>query len=176
MEGLLEPETIVKMCGFFVGAKVADFGCGHGHLSLPIAKEIGSEGALYAFDVLNEALEGLKRKAQLAGLNNIEVKKANLALKKSTALRDGSLDFVLAANMMFQNPDSDKKEILKEAYRVLKKGGKLIVIDWSVHSPIGPKNHKVDAQKIKALATAIGFTEQKSFNVGLSHWGIIFIK
>jgi ubiquinone/menaquinone biosynthesis C-methylase UbiE len=176
MEALLNPEVIIKKCDFFVGAKVADFGCGHGHLSLLIAKEIGNEGKLYAFDILDEALEGIENKASALNLRNIEIKKTNLALNESTGLRKNSVDFVLAANMMFQNPDDDKFNILKEAFRILKQNGKLIVIDWSLHGSLGPKNHKVDIEKIKNMALSIGFKINDIFNVGLSHWGIIFIK
>lgn len=176
MDEFLNSENIIKKCNFFVGAKVADFGCGHGHLSLLIAKEVGQEGRIYAFDVLDEALEGILNKAEIFGFKNIEAKKANLALSKSTGLRDKSVDFVLAANMLFQNSDKDKEAILKEAYRILKSDAKLIVVDWAKHAPFGPSGHKVDIEKIKDMAFKIGFKIHEIFNAGMSHWGAIFIK
>lgn len=176
MDGLLNPEVIVKKCGFFHGAKVADFGCGHGHLSLLIAKEIGESGKIYAFDILDEALEGLLRKARISGFNNIDVQKTNLASLNSTALRDDVCDFVFAANMMFQNSDDDKNKILSEAHRILKRGGKLIIIDWSTNSTFGPKKHKVDSDKIKEAVLKIGLSFLESFNAGIAHFGMIFVK
>ncbi len=176
MDGLLNPEDIIRKCAFFNGAKVADFGCGHGHLTLLIAKEIGNEGKIYAFDILDEALEGLLRKAHSFGFKNIEAKKTNLALPQSTALRENSCDFVFAANMMFQNPDEDKIKILNEAYRILKHGGKLIVIDWSNKASFGPKEHKIDSEKFKEKALQVGFNFLESFNAGIAHFGLIFVK
>ncbi len=172
--GFLQPEEIIKQLNIKKGMQVADFGCGAGYFALPLAKAVG-EGLVYAFDVLEQALESVRSRAKLQGLFNIETRRCNLEIKGGSGLSDNSLDFVLLANVLFQSPQ--KIDIIKEAKRVLKKGGEMVIIDWQAGQPMGPpKDLVVSVDLIKKMAQAEDLEFEKEIPVDKYHWGIVFRK
>jgi len=149
----------------------ADFGCGSGEWAIALAK-ILANGKVYAIDLLEEPLSSVKSKARIEKLENIETVKNNIE-KTISRLLSNSLDLVLMTNLLFQT--SDKKTAFDQAQRVLKPGGKVLVVDWSENAKIGPAQ-KVSAQEIKQIAQETGFLAQKEFLAGNFHFGIIFEK
>ena len=135
---LINPKDIVEReLGLAPGMKVADFGCGSGHFTTEIAKQIGRDGMVYAFDVQEEALSAVKSRASAMDIDNIETARINLEIEKSTALTGGLVDLVIISNMLFQV--ENKEAVAREAFRILKLGGKVIVIEWDVSSALaGP--------------------------------------
>ena len=90
-------------------------------------------------------------------------------------MEDESVDIVLLANILFQS--TKKAAIIKEARRVVKKGGKMIVIDWKKDQPMGPPQDLIVSEDlIKDLAEKEGFGLERKFSAGDRHWGIIFTK
>jgi len=172
--GFLQPEEILKQLNIRKGIQVADFGCGGGYFSIPLAKLVG-EGIVYAFDVLEQALESVRSRAKLQGLFNIEVKRCNLEILGSTGLTDNSLDLVLLANILFQS--LKKIDIIKEAKRTLKKGGEMMIIDWQENQPMGPpKDLIVSMDAVKKMVQDEAFSFEKEIPVDKYHWGMIFKK
>lgn len=172
--GFLQPEEIIKQLNIKNGMQVADFGCGAGYFAIPLAK-IVKEGLVYAFDVLETALESVRSRAKLQGLFNIETRRCNLEIVGSSGLVDNSVDMVLLVNILFQ---SDKKlDIIKEAKRVLKKGAEIVIIDWQANQPMGPpKNLIVSLDLVKKMAQDEKLIFKKEFLVDKYHWGMIFTK
>jgi len=152
-------------------ALVADFGCGSGEWAVALA-EMCEDGKIYAIDLLDEPLSVVRRKARDKNLQNIEIVKADVE-KKITRLLANSLNLVLMTNLLFQV--EDKKPVLVEAKRVLKPGGRLLVIDWSPEAAIGP-DKKLSPQELKELAKAEGFLQKSEFDAGGFHYGLIFEK
>jgi len=172
--GFLNPELILQQLDLKPNMQVADFGCGHGYFAIPLAK-IVTQGRVYAVDVLKEALEAVRSKAELEHINNIQTIRANLEILGSSKLPDKSIDLVLLANILFQS--QKKEEIIKEAYRVLKDEGRLVIIDWYAEAALAPKEGWLVApSEIKTLTKKLGFELIREFDVDNQHYGLIFKK
>ncbi len=172
--GFLHPEEIVKQLDIDKEMIVADFGCGAGYFTIPMAK-IVEQGKVCALDILDTALESVQSRAKLEGLFNIEAKHCNLEIKGNSGIEDGSIDMVLLANILFQS--SNKVAIIEEAGRVLKKEGKIAIIDWKADQPMGPpKDLIVPLDFVKETAKKQGLIFKKEFPVDKYHWGVVFEK
>ena len=174
--GFINPQKVIEQIGLKEGMKVADFGCGHGYFTIPVAKLVGSEGKVYAIDVLLEALEAVRSRAQLEGAANIETVRGNLEIAGGSGLPDNSVDFVLLHNVLFQA--QKKSEIIKEAKRVLKLGGIFALVDWQKElAAIGPESGwRLSFDEARALAQEERFVFNRSFDAGQYHFGLIFVK
>ena len=173
----LNPEKILNIAEINYGDKIADLGCGAGYFILQAAKMVGPKGTAYGVDVLKSALSGLVSRAKLEGINNIKPVWSNVEIYNGAkGIKDGSLDAALLINLFYQS--KKHYEIFREAYRILKNGGKAVVIDWHVSKAgFGPKEDEfVDPEKIKSIASDAGFKLAKSFVAGEFHFGLIFEK
>ncbi|MCX6743134.1 MAG: hypothetical protein NT116_02750, partial [Candidatus Parcubacteria bacterium] len=69
----LKPQEVLAKVPLTEGMKVADLGCGNlGYFVIPAAKLIGKEGIAYAVDILKPVLEGVRSRAKLEGITNLE--------------------------------------------------------------------------------------------------------
>lgn len=172
--GFLQPQEIVKQLNIKKNTVVADFGCGAGYFTIPMAK-IAEEGKIYALDVLDTALESVRSRIKLEGLFNIETRRCDLENLGGSGLEDNSVDLVLLGNILFQC--SKKPDIIKEAKRILKSGGELVIIDWKANQPMGPpENLIIPSDKVKEIARNQGLKSEREFPVDKYHWGMIFTK
>lgn len=157
---------------------VADFGCGSGHYSIEAAKKVGKAGKVYAIDIQEEMLGFVRSQTKSLGLSNIETIWTDLETPNSTRLRDGSVDLVIISNVLFQA--EDKNQIIQEAFRILKPGGKVAVIEWDTKSEDAkfgpPLDARINPEKARALFEGIGYVLEKEFNPGNHHYGFIFKK
>jgi len=172
--GFLNPDKIVDVLMIKSGSRVADFGCGAGYFTIPIAKKVSNGGKVYAIDVLSDALEAVKSKAKLFGLLNVETIRANVESVGGTKIKDRSLDLALLANILFQC--NDYNSVLSEAKRILKDSGEIVVIDWIPDSvKMGPKyEHCLSKDEVKKLAIRNGFRFMREIDAGDRHYGMIF--
>ena len=170
MNGFLNPIEILKHLDLEKNMVAADFGCGSGGWVIPLAKKL-EEGKVFAIDILDESLSALRAKIKLEKIFNIEPIKADV--EKTSRLISESCDFVLMSNLLFQV--ADIKKVLEEGKRVLKKGGKILVVDWKKDAPLGPKE-KISAEEVKKNAKELDLELEKEFEAGLYQWGLIFQK
>src|SRR3989344_3138636 len=174
--GFLSPDLIINEFGLRPGMNVADFGSGAGYFTVLIAEKVGREGQVYALDIMESALDSVREKAKAVGIGNVEEIRANLEVPGSSSLTDQSQDVVLLANILFQ---SDKKvEIVREARRVLKDNGSLIIIDWEKGAGgVGPPGRlRTDKASMRSLTVNEGFVFEKAFDAGQFHFGMTFKK
>lgn len=172
--GFLNPDRIVDGLVIKSGYRVADFGCGAGYFTIPMAKKVSNGGKVFAVDVLSDALEAVKSKAKLFGLLNVETVRANVETVGGTKIKDRSLDFVMLANILFQC--NDYNSVFSEAKRVLKDSGEIVVIDWIPDSvKMGPKyEHCLSKDDVKKLAIRNGFRFMREIEAGDRHYGMLF--
>lgn len=174
---LMDPEFILAQLNILPDQHVGEFGCGGGgHFTFPLARRLGKGGLLYAVDIVPDVLESLRRRLRIENINQIQVVSSNLEVIGAAPIPEDSLDRVLAANILFQNVHHD--HILKEAHRLLKSGGQLLVIDWRAETGNAgpPATRRVDIEQLKALAETIGFELKREFAASLWHFGLIFTK
>jgi ubiquinone/menaquinone biosynthesis C-methylase UbiE len=174
--GFLNPTSIVGDFGLRKGMSIADFGSGSGYFTILLGERVGQSGKVYAIDVLESALDSVRSKAQISNLNNIETIRADLEIIGGSGLFDNSQDIVLVANALFQV--NNKINMIKEAGRILKSGGFIILIDWKKGSGgFGPPNDlRMNDVEIKNIIEGIGFYFERSIQAGRFHYGMIFRK
>ncbi len=174
--GFMDPEKIVNSFGVEQADTVADFGAGAGYFTIPLAKKVGAKGKVYAIDILKNSLEIIDAKAAQENLANIVLVQADLEKEKSTAIEDSSVDWVIMANILFQL--SNKSNIFREAKRVLKPTGKIIIIDWlPTKTAIGPADSaRISPEQARISALSNNLKETKHWLPDPYHYGFIFIK
>ncbi|PIP18215.1 MAG: hypothetical protein COX42_02130 [Parcubacteria group bacterium CG23_combo_of_CG06-09_8_20_14_all_35_6] len=169
----LNPEQILNQLELTSNTMAADFGCGVGGWAIPLANKL-KDGRVYAIDVQEEALSALKMKAEITKITNIKTIKANLEVGLGSLIQNNLLDLVLLTNILFQV--KNKKAILEEAKRVLRTGGRILIIDWKLDSAVGPSEGRVDPAEIKEMIKNLGFSFDKEILAGNYHYGLIFTK
>ncbi len=167
----LNPQKVLKKIPLKENMIAADFGSGSGGWAIPLAK-ILDKGKVYAIDVLQEPLSALRGRVKLEELANIITLREDV--EKKTSLPTGKLDLVLMTNLLFQVENN--KKVLEEAERVLKKGGKVLIVDWAKDNPLTKRIEFVDFDKIKKIAKELNLKLEKEFEAGSYHKGLIFVK
>jgi ubiquinone/menaquinone biosynthesis C-methylase UbiE len=173
----IDPEQILKEeLRLDFGAKVADLGCGSmAYFTIASAKIVGNDGIVYAVDIQKEVLSSVESKAKLEGLLNIRTVWSNLELVGATKVPE-EMDYVFLNTVLFQN--SEHLKLFKEAVRLLKKGSKLMVVEWlPQNTAIGPAVEKrLSAEMVKQYASEMALEVEKEFTAGPYHYGLIFVK
>lgn len=173
--GFLNPQRVIMEMDIVPPVRIAHFGCGHGYFTILLAKLVGSEGHIYAIDILQEALNEVEAKAQKESLKNIQTIRGNLEVPGGSKVPDESCDYALLANILFQS--KKKMEIITEARRVLKTGGKLVIIDWEFNAKLtSDSGWRISENEAQILAQDQNFSLDRKFDAGAYHYGLIFAK
>ena len=171
-----DPAKIVEQCGVQPGMDIADLGVGSGFYTLSAAKALMSSGRVYAIDVQKDLLTKLKNTAAREGLYNVEVIWGDIEKLNGTKLRDYSIDLCFLCNVLFQL--EDKSVIVKEVKRILKPGGRVLVVDWTgSFGGMGPKEEMViKKEDVSKNFEKSGFHLDREISAGEHHYGLIFKK
>ena len=171
-----DPVKTVEQCSLQPGMEIADLGSGSGHYSIAIARALASTGRVYSIDINKDALTRLKNNAVKEGLFNVEVIWGDIDKLNGTKLKDYSVDFAFFSNILFQL--ENKETAVDELKRILKPGGKVLVVDWSdSFGGLGP-----EAKSVVSKAAAVSLFEKKGFHLdreisaGAHHYGLIYKK
>lgn len=173
--GFINPEQILEQIAFRDNLSAADFGCGHGYFTIPLAKML-KQGTVYACDVIEEALEAVRSKAELEKLSNIKTIRCNLEELGATKINTSSMDIVVLANILYQS--QKKASIVREAVRVLKEEGELAIIDWINGASLAPKSGwLILEEESKKIVKDEGLILNREIEINDSqHFGLIFRK
>lgn len=174
---LFDIDSILRKITIEEGQKTAELGCGNfGFFVWPLAKLVGRRGQVYAVDILKGTLEQIRHQALKENLPQVKTVWSNLEIFKATKIETSSLDAALLVNVLHQ---SEKRvEIIREAVRLLKRSGKLMIVEWSLaDSALGPIPEKrVKLESLKLAAPKIGLEVQEEFIAGPYHYGLILTK
>lgn len=174
--GFSDPKKNVKKLGFREGMKIADFGSGSGAYTFALAQVVGTTGVVYAIDVQKDLLTRTQNSAAKQGYENIQIVWGDIETVNGVKLKDELLDGVVLSNTLFQV--TDKISTVKEAWRVLKPGGVLAVIDWEdSYGGMGPiQDDIVTPVEVNLICADNGFAAKGEFEAGEHHYGLLFKK
>lgn len=169
-----EPDEILKKLGLNEKvADAADFGCGYGTFTIPAAKLIG--GKVYAIDIEPEMIEITKQKAKAENLNNVETVLRDF-LSEGSGLEDESVDYAILANILHVE---EPEKLLREAYRILRPNGKVVIIHWN-YDPTTPRGPPMEIrptpEQCIEWAISSGFKNPVTYDLKPYHYGIVLYK
>src|SRR6202047_2655329 len=145
------------------GEVVLDLGSGGGIDVLLSAKRVGPTGKAYGLDMTDEMLALANENKRKAGAENVEFLQGEI---ESIPLPDNTIDVIISNCVI--NLSADKDRVLREAFRVLRPGGRFAVSDVVVRGEIAPEVRQSVLAWVGCIAGAL---EEKEYRGKLSAAG-----
>jgi arsenite methyltransferase len=139
------------------GETVLDLGSGGGIDVLLSAKRVGPAGKVYGLDMTDEMLALARENRRRAGATNVEFLKGTI---EAIPLPDNSVDVIISNCVI--NLSSDKDAVLREAFRVLKPGGRFAVSDVVVRGEVPADIRRSVELRVGCIAGALEEQEYAS--------------
>src|SRR5882724_1742489 len=160
--GCGNPTALAKLQA---GEVVLDLGSGGGIDVLLSAKRVGSAGKAYGLDMTDEMLSLARENQRKAGVRNVEFLKGTI---ENIPLPDNSVDVIISNCVI--NLSGDKDRVLREAFRVLKPGGRFAISDVVVRGEVPAEIRKSMELWVGCIAGALEEFEyrDKLFNAGFT--------
>lgn len=178
VDDVIDPKALLIKAGVTAGMTVADFGVGRNLVfTLTAADMVTSTGVVYALDVVKDILRLVNEKVEADGKTSVITVWTDLEMYGAAKrVIDSSVDIGLLINTIFQS--AKKEDMLKECLRMLKTGGKLLVVEWKpVKTIIGPPvEHRVLPDEMKKLAQRHNVQVLEEFDAGEYHWAMLLQK
>ena len=138
------------------GEVVLDLGSGGGIDVLLSARRVGPTGKAYGLDMTDEMLALANENKRKAGADNVEFLKGEI---EHIPLPDNSVDVIISNCVI--NLSADKSQVLREAFRVLKPGGRFAVSDVVTRGEISPEIRKSVLLWVGCVAGALEDVEYR---------------
>jgi ubiquinone/menaquinone biosynthesis C-methylase UbiE len=172
----MDPSTLIASCNLQSTDSVADFGAGSGFVARAAASLVTS-GNVFAIEINRDIVARLTREASEMHIKNLHPLWGDIEVAGGSKLGDQSMDMVIISNTLFHV--EDKEGCFREAHRVLKQGGRLLVVDWTESfGGMGPRPQAVVSKDVAiALAKRYGFEFlTDALQAGEHHYAILFRK
>jgi ubiquinone/menaquinone biosynthesis C-methylase UbiE len=159
---------VVELAKIKPGDKVLDVGCGTGNLTMTAKTTAGASGVVYGIDAAPEMIEVARKKAKQARSDVV----FDVGLVEKIPFPDATFDAVINRLVVHHLPDDLKRKAFAEIFRVLKPGGRFLVVDFRAptnpvfsHMALALVGHgmmQTDIGIIPPLFSAAGFVEVTS--------------
>ena len=132
------------------GEIVLDLGSGAGFDAFLALEKVGKSGKVIGVDITEKMVKKAKENAKKYGYDNVEFKLGDI---EDLPLEDNSIDVVISNCVINLAPNKDK--VFSEAYRVLKKGGRMYVSDIVLLQELSPEQKKDEKLLYGCVAGAL---------------------
>jgi arsenite methyltransferase len=139
------------------GEVVLDLGSGAGLDVLLSARRVGPTGFAYGVDMTDEMLARARRNQERAGVTNVAFLKGTI---EAVPLPDSSVDVIISNCVI--NLAADKREVLREAFRLLRPGGRFAVADVVTEGPLPEEIRRDMAQWSGCIGGALTLDEYQA--------------
>ena len=119
---LLKPDILLQKLGIAPGSTLLDMGCGNGFFTFPAAAAMGDKGMVIAADMSLPMLAALNDRNPPDTVQILHCEEVLLDVE------DGSVD--AAIGIALYHEFQDPHENLQELIRILRPGGKVMILDW----------------------------------------------
>lgn len=164
------PKNILAQLLVHKGSTVIDFGSGAGAYTILLSDIVGREGTVFAVDVQKHLIDLLKKDANKEGKKNIYPMFADVEILGGVPLNNGVADYIFVVNVL--NVVKDKRIVFEEAKRLLKNGGRLIVVEHD-STPL-PGVNIFERTECEKMATSAGFYKVENIDAGEFAYGILY--
>jgi SAM-dependent methyltransferase len=147
------------------GETVLDLGSGGGIDVLLSAKRVGPAGKVFGLDMTDDMLALARDNQRKAGVANVEFLKGEI---EHIPLPEASVDVIISNCVI--NLSADKRQVLREAFRVLKPGGRFAVSDVVVRGEIPPAVRRTMELWVGCVAGAL---EEKEYGTLFAEAGFV---
>src|SRR5213594_85643 len=118
--------AVVVLAALSAGERALDVGCGTGSLAVALKASAGPTGSVHGIDASQEMIEVARRNATRAGVD-VSFQEG---LAEAIPFPNGTFDLVVSQLAIHHLPDDLKQSAFAEMYRVLKAGGRCLIIDF----------------------------------------------
>jgi len=165
-----DSELVFKALNLRKGDYFLDLGCGAGDYSVRAAKDVGELGMVYALDRWSEVTDKFTEKINAQGITNINVMACDIL--QSLPIKSDNIDVCLLATVLhIPNIARAAKELFAEISRVLKAGGRLVIIEIKKEEmSFGPPlNMRLSQEEVKDLIVPHGFEKDVVIDLGCNY-------
>jgi cyclopropane fatty-acyl-phospholipid synthase-like methyltransferase len=163
-----KPAAVIDALALVPSAKVADLGAGTGYFAVRVARRV-PQGVVYAVDVEPDMVRYLGERAAREGLRNLQP----LLATASDAKLPEPVDVVLVVDTYHHI--GERVGYFSRLAQSLRPGGRLVIIDFTQQSPIGPPaQHRISPERVADELRAAGYAQTAAHDVLPHQYFLVF--